>query len=299
MIGLNSCDGLPWRFTFTMNFIQKILEKRKLKRTFDEYGFEIKKFDIDGLGIIDYAQWLHPFEKPKQITQSNIDFYRKITVPAGMVIDIGAHTGDTTVPMALAVGKSGLVLGLEPNKYVFKILEKNSTLNPDKTNIVPLCFAATKDDGVFEFNYSDASFCNGGFLSQIKNKNHKHNYVLEVAGKNLQNFLVNTYAEKLAHLCLIKIDAEGYDKEIIKTIPEILNRYKPNLMIECYKRLTADERYELFDLVTAHGYKLYYLENFEGFGQLESINQAAMTSREHFEMLAIHESNKMNLSNLS
>lgn len=281
-----------------MNFIQKILEKRKLKRTFDEYGFAIKKFEVEGLGIIDYAQWLHPFEKPKQITQSNIDFYRRITVPAGMVIDIGAHTGDTTVPMALAVGKSGLVLGLEPNKYVFKILEKNSTLNPDRTNIVPLCFAATKEDGVFEFNYSDASFCNGGFLSQIKNKNHKHNYVLEVIGKNLQNYLFNQYAEKLEQLCLVKIDAEGYDKEIIKTIPEILNRYKPNLMIECYKRLTSDERFELFDLVSAHGYILHYLENFEDFRQLEPITRAAMTSREHFEMLAIHKSKKPGFLNL-
>jgi FkbM family methyltransferase len=41
-----------------------------------------------------------------------------------MIIDIGTYTGDTTVPMALAVGKGGIVLGLEPNQYVYKILEK-------------------------------------------------------------------------------------------------------------------------------------------------------------------------------
>ncbi|MBX2897078.1 MAG: FkbM family methyltransferase [Cyclobacteriaceae bacterium] len=276
-----------------MNFIRNFLRRRKLKRTFDEYGFEIKQFELDKLGTVDYAQWLHPFEQPKTITQANVNFYKKITAPAGMVIDIGAHTGDTTVPMALAVGKPGLVLGLEPNKYVFKILEKNSQLNRDKTTIVPLCFAATKEDGVFEFNYSDASFCNGGFLSQIKSKNHRHDFVLEVAGKNLQNFLLNQYAQQLDKLCLIKIDAEGYDKEIIKTIPEILNRYKPNLMIECYKRLTPDERYELFDLVMAHEYNLYYLQNFEGFGKLEIITRNSMTSREHFEMLAIHKSKRI------
>jgi FkbM family methyltransferase len=276
-----------------MNFIMNFLRRRKLKRTFDEYGFEIKQFELDKLGTVDYAQWLHPFEQPKTITQANVNFYKKITTPAGMVIDIGAHTGDTTVPMALAVGKPGLVLGLEPNKYVFKILEKNSQLNPDKTTIVPWCFAATKEDGVFEFNYSDASFCNGGFLSQIKSKNHRHNFVLEVVGKNLQNFLFNEYAKQLDQLCLIKIDAEGYDKEIIKTIPEILKRYKPNLMIECYKRLTPDERYELFDLVLAHGYNLYYLPNFEGFGELEKITRSSMTSREHFEMLAIHQSKEV------
>jgi len=272
-----------------MNFIKKAFEKRRLKRTFDEYGFEVKKFHMD-IGEIEYAQWLHPFEKPKQITQANIDFYRKLTTPGGMVVDIGAHTGDTTVPMALAVGNRGLVLGLEPNKYVFKILEKNAELNKDKTNIVPLCFAATKEEGVFSFNYSDASFCNGGFLSEIKNKNHRHNFILDVAGKNLQDFLTKEYSENLSRLSLIKIDAEGYDKEIIKTIPLILNTYTPNMMIECYKRLGNEERFDLFDVVSGLGYKLYYLVNFEDLGQLKLIERSDMLEKEHFEMLAVHQS---------
>jgi hypothetical protein len=77
----------------------------------------LKKFRIEGIGKVEYAQWLHPFEKPKQIADSNIKFYKQLTTNGGMIIDIGAHSGDTTVPMALAVGKDGLVLGLEPNKY--------------------------------------------------------------------------------------------------------------------------------------------------------------------------------------
>lgn len=36
------------------------------------------------------------------------------------MIDIGAHTGDTTLPMGLATGSEGLVLAIEPklNKLV-------------------------------------------------------------------------------------------------------------------------------------------------------------------------------------
>lgn len=277
-----------------IKYLKRKIKKRQLKKFFNEYGFEINKFQLNNLGVVEYAQWLHPFDRPKIISDSNIKFYQKLSTKGGMIIDIGAHTGDTTVPMALAVGREGMVLGLEPNKYVFKILEKNATLNLDKTNIKPLCFAATENEGNFLFNYSDASFCNGGFLSQIKNKKHRHNFTLDVVGKNLQDYLFKEHNDDLVKLDLIKIDAEGYDKEIIKTIPEILNNFKPNLMIECYKKLTIDERNDLFDIVDTHGYQLYFLDDFEVFDKLEKIGRENMMDKKHFEMLAIHKSKKIN-----
>ncbi len=275
-----------------INYIKGIIKKKELKKTFKEYGFEIKKFQIDKIGEVEYAQWLHPFEKPKEISELNISFYQQITHKGGMIIDIGAHTGDTTVPMALAVGKDATVLGIEPNKYVYKILKKNSELNKNSTNIIPLCFAATSDDGQFTFNYSDASFCNGGFLSQIKNKRHGHNYTLDIEGKNLQKYLLDNYKNELEKLSLIKIDAEGYDKEIIKTIPKILEEYKPSLMIECFKRLNKEERNELFDIVDGFGYQLFHLENFELFDQLHKMQRHNMMDKRHFEILAIHKTKK-------
>ena len=272
-----------------LHFLKKQLAKYKqAKQGVLEYGSEVKTFEIEGIGKVDFAQWLHPSEKPVILTKSHVDFYRELAQKSGVIVDIGTHTGDTTVPMALAVGKEGLVIGLEPNKYVFKILETNASLNKEMTSIDAYCFAATKDEGSFAFNYSDASFCNGGFLSEIKNQKHNHHYELEVQGKNLQDFLYKNYADRLDKLDLIKIDAEGYDKEILKTIPKILDTYKPNLMIECYKKLTSEERDELFDITVGHGYTLYYLENFEDGGLKVEISRDQMNDKKHFEMLAIH-----------
>jgi FkbM family methyltransferase len=245
-----------------IGYIKRKLEKKHQKSIFREYGFRIEEFPTKNYGTVEYAQWLHPFQKSTIIDDSNIEFYQKLSSKGGMIIDIGAHTGDTTVPMALAVGKNGVVLGFEPNRYVFKILEVNAALNVDKTNIIPLCIAATASDGDFTFNYSDASYCNGGFLSQIKNKKHHHDFTLNITGRNLQDYLLENFKEKLPSLNLIKIDAEGYDKEIIKSIPDILEEFKPNLLIECYKRLTLNERLELFDLMDGYGYQLYFLDNF-------------------------------------
>jgi FkbM family methyltransferase len=272
-----------------INYLKQKLEKRQQKKTFNEYGFKLKKFQVEPFGEVAYAQWLHPSEGPKEITGANIAFYQKLSNKGDFIIDIGAHTGDTTVPMALAVGKEGKVLGLEPNKFVFKILEKNAQLNPALTNIEAHCLAATAEDGTFTFNYSDASYCNGGFLSEIDSNNHKHNFTLNVVGKNLENFLLQNYAADLDRLALLKVDAEGYDKEILKTLPNILSKYKPALMIECYKRLNKEERQELFDVVSQHGYQLYY-HNFETIEQQKQILAENMSDKKHFEMVGLHSS---------
>jgi len=273
-----------------LKFIKRKLEKKKVKNTFKEYGYEVKDFTIDHIGEVQYAQWLHPFEKPKELTYDHVLFYKKLCKEGDLIVDIGAHSGDTTVPMALAVGKEGLVLGIEPNKYVYKILEKNASLNKCKTNIISLCFAATAEDGEFSFNYSDASFCNGGFLSQIENSAHKHNYELEVVGNNLQNYLQENHLDRLKNCSLVKIDAEGYDKEILKTIPEILNNYKPALMVECYKKLNQKERDELFDVLEGFNYDLFYLEDFEAKNELRKILKENMNDEKHFEILGLHRS---------
>ena len=273
-----------------INYIQKKLAKRKRKRTFQEYGHKIDQFEIEGIGTIDYAQWLHPSVTPTVVTKANVQFYQSLAKPGSMIIDIGAHTGDTSVPMALAVEKEGLVLALEPNHYVFKILEKNAQLNLQLTNIIPLCVASTEEEGEFEFNYSDASFCNGGFLSQIKKQRHGHPYTLTVKGTNLQKLLLERYEKDLPRLDLIKVDAEGYDKEILRTIPRILEKYRPNLLVECYKRLNGAERDDLYEAITQHGYELFKLENFEQGGSRTRIRKANMSDEKHFEMLAVHPS---------
>lgn len=270
------------------SYIKRKIEKFKQKKTFQEYGYEVKTFLVEGIGNVEYAQWKHPFEGPKVISKSQVDFYRKLAQEDGFIIDIGAHTGDTTVPMGLAVGPKGLVLGVEPNQYVYKILAKNAQLNPELTNIVPLPFAATAEDGEFTFNYSDASFCNGGFLSEIESNQHGHKYTLPVVGKNIEKYLYDNYPDDLGRLQLLKIDAEGYDKEILKNFPRLLTEYKPNIMAECYKRLNQTERDELYDVIAGYGYTLYYLENFEADGEKKQINKSDMMTHRHFEILAVY-----------
>src|SRR5436190_2005868 len=125
---------------------------------------------------------------PLQV-QAAVDQLRRFLRPGDVAIDIGAHTGDTTLPIALAVGATGRVLGLEPNPYVFPVLECNASLNPAKTSILPLNFAAMRTDGFYEFQYGEEGYCNGGFHEGMSKWLHGSAFKVRVEGRNVQAFL--------------------------------------------------------------------------------------------------------------
>lgn len=250
------------------------------------YGFEINTFELPVEGSISYAQWLHPRESKKIIRQDTVDELKKFLAPGDAAIDIGAHTGDSTLPIALAVGKTGCVFALEPNKFVFRILEKNSELNTDKTNIVPLMFAATEKDGEFEFNYSDAGFCNGGFHENISKMRHAHAFSLQVKGKNLLSYLQAEHSELIPKIRFIKVDAEGYDYTILKTLDELISAQKPFIKAEVHKLMTPTEREQFYQFLSDFGYKIFLVEEENNYcGQL--LKRENLKDRKHFDIFCI------------
>lgn len=223
------------------------------------YGFDVVSFQLPGDGEIQYARWRHPREATRKISQGSIDGIRKFLKPGDVAIDIGAHTGDSTIPIALAVGKDGCVLALEPNRYVFPVLEKNSTLNSSMTNIVPLMFAATPSDGEISFEYSDPGFSNGGRHIGVSKWLHTHAFKLNVTGRNLDNYLRTEQSELLPRIKYIKIDAEGFDFEIVKSISGFIKEFKPYLKVEVFSWVTEPVRKEMIGFIKDLGYDIFHV----------------------------------------
>ncbi len=250
------------------------------------FGCEIHTFDLPREGQISYAQWLHSSEGKKHFTQEAIDELRTFLEPGDVGIDIGAHTGDTAIPMALAVGRSGGVLALEPNRYVFPVLEKNAQLNRGKTNIIPLMFAATRTSGKYEFEYSDPGFCNGGLHEGISRWRHGHAFKLEVEGRNLQSLIEEEYQSLASRIRYIKIDTEGYDFAVLQSISGLIEQTRPFIKAEVFKNTNSEQRQELYNEVTSHGYEVYRVEsdsNYRG----EPVGKDDLTRWRHFDIFCI------------
>ncbi len=228
-----------------------------LKPPLRTYGVEVLCVDLSGEGCIDFARWLHPRDRGHGIDQGMVDALRTFLRPGDVAIDIGAHCGDTAVPMALAVGRQGAVLALEPNPYVFPVLARNAELNPDRAHIIPLMFAATPTDGEFEFEYSDAAFSNGGRHEGISRWRHAHAFQLKVQGRNLQNYLRAEHASLVPRLRYVKVDAEGYDLTILRSLEDTLLQTRPFIRAEVYRHTRRARRIEMIGFVERLGYTVH------------------------------------------
>lgn len=245
-----------------LNYIRQSLRRKKARRVTQEYPPIVKTYHLENLGPIEFANWDNPLAPEFVITQSNVDFFSKFIKEGDLVIDIGANFGDTTVPMGLSAGVGGLTLGFDPNPYVFKILEKNSSLNYGKYNLVPLPYAISKEEAEFYFISSEASFANGG-ISPTKDSIHgKFIYPEKIIGIKLSDFLEKEYPDWMSKLSFIKIDTEGYDKEIIKSISDLLAKYKPTLVAESFTKNSDAEKIELYSVIEDLGYDIYYFSDF-------------------------------------
>lgn len=256
------------------DYWRQSLARKKARRITQEYPTRIDTFQLPRDGEIQFANWENPLVKPVELTQTEIDFFRKFIKPGDTVIDIGTNIGDTTVPMGIAAGAEGLTLGFDPNPYVFKVMEKNAALNKTRTNIVALPFAISVEEEEFYFISSEASFANGGISPTQESRHGKFVYGGKVKGVNLNRYLHENFYDRLSRLSFIKIDTEGYDKEIIKSISDLLRNHKPALVAESFGDSPASAKEELFNVISSLGYDVYKFDTFTADTRTAQITRA-------------------------
>ena len=75
--------------------------------------------------------------------------FEEHVVPGTTVLDVGAHIGSLTVPLARLVGPEGRGYAFEPQKHVYRELVQNLRLN-EFTNAIPLRFAVSSEPRIIE-----------------------------------------------------------------------------------------------------------------------------------------------------
>jgi len=239
--------------------IRNLFEAIGIHAPTQRHHYQIENIKLSEGTEFHYARWLHPKEKesPKQFSFDEICSFREHISPGDFCIDIGAHTGDSAIPLALAAGPNGCVLALEPNPFVYHVLEKTARANYPELNIVTMMAAATEEDGPIQFEYSDSGYCNGGRHAGMSTLQHGHMFKLEVTGINLAHELETDFSLLLPKLKFIKIDTEGYDLYVIKSLSKILLKYRPYVKCEVFKKTSAEYRVKLFSFFLENNYEIH------------------------------------------
>ena len=209
-------------------------------------------------------------------------FYRK----AIFASTLGHILEDSTLPIALATGTAGCVLALEPNPFVYHVLEKNARANSHAVNIRTMMAAANFREGFIDFEYSDSGFCNGGRHEGIPAMKHGHPFRLEVFCVNLEQELRGHYSELLPRLKFIKVDAEGYDLYVLESILGIIKSYKPIVKAEVFKHTDLAYREKLLSFFLKLDYQVYKIVE-EPIGKGPLLTEENLTHLQHYDILCL------------
>jgi FkbM family methyltransferase len=178
-------------------------------------------------------------------------------------IDIGAHSGDTLIPLILGgtnfFKTKTKILALEPNPYVRECCKLNAINNiSENIEIIVLPFAVTDKDDYQTMLYDHGNdMCNGGIIHDGFSEGLKQTLTntpnkkgVECIGMKLETICNNYFTEEeIKNISFIKIDTEGYDREIIYSSKDFLNKIKPVIFMEWFDFYDEKESLKLFEII--------------------------------------------------
>lgn len=188
-----------------------------------------------------------------------------------LVIDVGAHIGAFSIPIAKAINaRGGRVISFEPQRIIYMQLCANTILNRLE-NVYPHNIAICDFDQVVTIPELDYQTCvNASAFSMEKRYRERHGIegsvkedVYKVPGIALDSFEIS------GMVSLVKIDVEGLEFEVIKGAKKFLGRHEfPPILFEAWDfEWFEEERCRLIELVESMDYQITKLGQSEFLAQ--------------------------------
>ena len=232
------------------------------------YSADLAKYGRDVV-----AYWFemdHPFEGHRTLEEHfeiYLDRYqwRKILRPNTTIVDIGAHSGDTSIIMAAMSG--GTVLAVECNPEIKVWLDFAAHMNRHLAKIVTASEAVTTENTVLTFADHGNGMCNGGLTGSAWSVGTQNSVPrgssIQVQGLTLETMLSRYLtAEEIDNIDLIKTDTEGHDFEILRNSRELINRIRPKIFAEWFNFFDDEDIAKMFDVINELDYVALYPETF-------------------------------------
>ena len=179
--------------------------------------------------------------------------YLERTLDQGDVfVDIGANIGCYSLVAAGKVRPEGKVIAFEPVTEIHAKLKDNLKLNA-------MHWARAEKKAVFDKDGTVVLHLAGSDnlgMSSVHRHDAENGRTEEVKTVCLDNYLVDAGVDRVD---LIKIDIEGAELEALKGMTNILNHFRPALIIEVLDPDSAEGK-EVFDVLKTLNYRPYSLQ---------------------------------------
>jgi FkbM family methyltransferase len=207
--------------------------------SFDYYFDAVSPIEIDDYFVVDYSTpryhklcgfdeipYLFPSLSEPYITISQyLDFANLST--GGVVLDMGAYSGITSIMFGRVVGNEGKVYAFEPDPLNYACFNENIKIARAVSgleNISIIKKAVWKNSLGIEFSSEGAM---GSSAAEIVGSTRGN--VITVPSISIADFCEQNAIEKID---FIKMDIEGGEINVLESSKEILEKLRPKMIIE-------------------------------------------------------------------
>ncbi|SMC26362.1 methyltransferase, FkbM family [Desulfacinum hydrothermale DSM 13146] len=169
-------------------------------------------------------------------------------------IDVGANYGVFSVVASKLVGPTGMVVSIEPQPLLAKLVKKNLEANGESPFQVFECGCSDREGSTELFVPRGSSGAAGVYKSFSATGEHR---VLKVGLKRLDDLVLSL---RLPGSLFVKLDVEGHELAALKGCRDLIRERKPKLMIEINNDAMHSAGVSIEDYVAflkAMGYKYF------------------------------------------
>ena len=161
----------------------------------------------------------------------------------GVCLDIGSNRGIYAHWMSWSVGRRGQVFAIEPQPEMAAWI-REFTHRFRQSNVVVMECGASDADGTATLHRTKVGDGGASISSDATGAD-----TIEVPIRTVDEIVTEL---ELTRLDFVKIDVELHELEVLRGAAECIRRFKPSILLECFKDEAEDGR--IFDLLTDFGY---------------------------------------------
>lgn len=206
--------------------------------------------------------------------------FKLYLTPGDTVIDVGGNIGIHTIYMASLVGKSGSVIGFEPQQEVYARLLQNLTLN-QINNVTPLKIGLSNKNGSAYLQKFDINTSSNQGTSKIVSAQTGHETRILIS--RLDDIIASYLNSPDQKIKLIKVDIEGHEDAFFEGAAQTIKNHNPIIIFEDSEKFLHNKKSAMRSVLDSNNYTFFGIE----FDSLHHIAIEEISQSRYYRILAL------------